>query len=126
MLEKNTLWPNMPDIGYPTLTAANLCLNETYEPLEFDTSFDESTLDNNIGETIHENDRCFTERLSMIHVHKSGGTSLHRTFDYLDKYSGAELVRHKWFISPRRAIDNLTAIELERLANIEVGSRLGK
>ena len=38
----------------------------------------------------------------MIHVHKSGGTSLHDVFIYLNKkYKKSNLVRHKWFEPPK-------------------------
>lgn len=129
MMEKDTLWPNMPAIGYPTLTMANLCINKTIDPLKFESAtLDESTLDN-IGEHIYNNadaDRCMTERLSFIHVHKSGGTSLRSAIVHLAKRyggSGSQLVRHKWFQPPRKAdISALTTVELERLANVTEGA----
>ena len=69
MYENNTLWPNMPKVGFPTLTLSNVCFNDieaTLEPLGSESStLDESIL-YDIGEHIDNNDRCITERLSMV------------------------------------------------------------
>lgn len=49
---------------------------------------------------------CMTERLSMIHVHKVGGSSLHAAFDYLERAGATtqstQQVRHKFFSPSRR------------------------
>jgi len=69
MYENNTLWPNMPKVGFPTLTLSNVCFNDSeaiLEPLDSEsTTLDESIL-YDIGEHIDNNDRCITERLSMV------------------------------------------------------------
>ena len=49
------------------------------------------------GET--ENIRCITERLSFLHVHKAGGSSLHEAFNSIARNNRehAAIVRHKHF-----------------------------
>jgi len=76
MKNDNTLWLNMPSIGFPTVTL---------------------TKEMNImgrKETLYE-------RLSFIHIHKSGGTSLHMCYNSLLSEHHATLVRHRWFIPGR-------------------------
>jgi len=126
-MRKNfTLWRDMPSVGFPTLTMDNLCFTTDEKSSKREKSdrkrskrakedrkrrpthligpkvsdYEMKTL-NDIGEhfQLESNTRCLTERLSMIHVHKSGGSSLHRSFDKLKNLNQAtaKIQRHKWF-----------------------------
>jgi len=108
MRVNDTLWNNMPSVGFPTITMNNLCLDINGDPSgggkkrvrsrETTRGVEPATL-RNIGEHIlpSEELRCLTERVSFIHVHKSGGTSLHRSFDHLNAQTNGTITRHKWF-----------------------------
>jgi len=99
MRKNNTLWLNMPSVGFPTLTMNNLCFKGTMqEPRDSQNGLvKDAIVLNDIGEHAKGEMRCLTERLSMIHVHKAGGTSLHTSFNTLSRSKNSVLVRHKWF-----------------------------
>lgn len=109
MRKNRTLWNHMPSIGYPTLTMSNACFpkaaaSNTRNPSSSSSRTNRPSRDSilkYIGENttiIDETEYyCYTERLSFLHVHKSGGTSLHNAFNNLSRKGGTELFRHKWF-----------------------------
>lgn len=129
MRKNKTLWLNMPAVGFPTLTLNEICFDmnnndDNDDPnrkiIPIHSNIDHTPLNQailrNIGsytmqkQTDTDNDnsmslQCLTERISMLHVHKAGGTSLHAAFDYLSA-SGRQSkntlqIRHKFF-SPMR------------------------
>lgn len=100
-----TLWNHMPAVGFPTLTMENVCFEVKgglkIRPEDEKTAVSESVL-TEIGMHIKEQEdgtqsRCLTERLSFLHVHKSGGSSLHGAFNSVSPNPHAKLVRHKFF-----------------------------
>lgn len=115
--KNRTLWNHMPSIGYPTLTLSNTCIpksdtNQTAarQPRQSPPATihaksvvksDKSWTLSDIGERTvvvdGEEKYCFNERLSFLHVHKSGGTSLHNAFNKMSSKNGTSLFRHKWF-----------------------------
>ena len=131
MRKNNTLWANMPSVGFPSITMDKTCLNisvssdekrsvnkgipgwgppgrgkpnrqRRQEKEKLAKALSTSIL-SDIGEHLIPSTglRCLTERISFIHVHKSGGTSLHRGFDNIrQRYNNATITRHKWF-TPR-------------------------
>ena len=96
-----TLWNNMPAVGFPTLTLNDVCINpETKERIPDLTKRISSASmvltdigEHNTGTELH----CMKERLSFLHVHKAGGSSLHAAFNFISNHPGAKLVRHKFF-----------------------------
>ena len=114
MRVNETLWNNMPSVGFPTITMDNACIatNGTTNAARsrsrmgprVDVESSPALID--IGEHSYPSKelRCLTERISFIHVHKSGGTSLHRCFDHMNMLSPkATITRHKWFTPKRRS-----------------------
>ena len=109
----------MPSVGFPTLTMNNVCLDiNGYKAKKGKGSSASLRMQalsgsksdgkrrqgypilKNIGEHVYPSDgvHCLTERISFIHVHKSGGTSLHSSFSSVAyKSKNATLTRHKWF-----------------------------
>ena len=94
-----TLWNNMPSVGFPTVTMKNMCLDaksgDRIRP-ESEKIKSEIVL-TDIGEHNEDGLHCMTERLSFLHVHKAGGSSLHSAFNYIAPNKHANLVRHKFF-----------------------------
>lgn len=110
MRKNETLWTDMPSVGFPTLTMNNVCLDKNSkgrkrqpgrmpERDEKGGTGNASPILTDIGEhnLLSKDVRCLTERISFIHVHKSGGTSLHSSFSSVSRKSNATLTRHKWF-----------------------------
>ena len=117
MKNNNTLWNFMPSVGYPTLTLKNACLkttsrrkkNRKTQTIEkaITTTKQRSSKEDmdtlvNIGQhsktdVLGIEYRCLTERLSFIHVHKSGGSSLHNAFNGASRNTNATIVRHKFW-----------------------------
>ncbi len=114
-----TLWTFMPKVGFPTLSMRESCLTSEgkHYVVHNDDGDDEdededlyssvSSLESiqlqklrNIGLHIKEDGvRCMTERLTFLHVHKVGGSSLHNAFNYMGQLSkSAYLKRHRFFI----------------------------
>lgn len=104
MKMNGTLWNFMPSVGFPTLTMNNTCLHLDKNSFALQGNF------LNTGKKVsthmalkdigyHETDtqRCYTERLSFLHVHKAGGSSLHNAFNFMSSSKNAALVRHKHF-----------------------------
>lgn len=131
----DTLWLNMPHMGYPTLTINNLCLtpHSTKVRRERHSKGDRSTNESkkvltNIGESYrsssnNNNDhradsslRCVTERVTHLHVHKAGGTTVRKVFtDYQRAFPGsAQLVRHHFFWPSMDADKKRTVYELAK------------
>mmetsp|Transcript_15433 Transcript_15433/g.29107 ORF Transcript_15433/g.29107 Transcript_15433/m.29107 type:complete len:456 (+) Transcript_15433:68-1435(+) len=99
-----TLWNFMPSIGFPTLTMNDTCLELTTKSLSNQVHFLENnfkigefTTLHNIGHYEENGFRCFTERLSFLHVHKAGGSSLHSAFNFMSSSKTSALARHKFF-----------------------------
>lgn len=110
-----TLWENMPRIGYPTLTINNVCVKRKIYVRMSDILKIKSTNQRvsetskrltNIGEssrTVSDGDdglvRCLTERVSHLHVHKAGGTSVRTVFIAYQKIFARKtsLVQHAFF-----------------------------
>lgn len=96
-----TLWNNMPSVGFPTITMDRVCFDETGRRVELEDgtkSTKETDELHNIG--LQKNDdgsRCMTERLSFLHVHKSGGSSLHAAFNAFNRSPSAQVHRHKFY-----------------------------
>jgi len=121
MRANETLWNNMPSVGFPTITMDDVCLDiggETFGGRQRPGMTRGTTRGvkpitlTDLGEHIYPDKkrRCITERLSFIHVHKSGGTSLHRSFDHINnKNDNATIARHKWFTPTRRSSLNAPA-----------------
>lgn len=102
-----TLWVRMPSMGFPTLTMKGACLvdgKHVSEGVITAPSIRDSLID--IGPHSHGNKTCITERLSFLHVHKAGGTSLHEAFNYMSINKGAVIDRHKFF-TPARSPDGV-------------------
>lgn len=121
----------MPSVGFPTITMNNTCLNlEHHTFVKQGNSLGKASTEmvlQNIGSHEGETDeiRCFTERLSFLHVHKAGGSSLHNAFNFMASSKNALLVRHKFFdpsYSPgkpkkiTRASEEMTNFTLQSLA----------
>lgn len=99
-----TLWNHMPSIGFPTLTMNNTCLDLQTKSLSNQASYFQKNTQvgefitlKNIGHREEDGFRCFTERLSFLHVHKAGGSSLHSAFNFMSSSKNSALVRHKFF-----------------------------
>jgi len=101
-----TLWNFMPAVGFPTVTMNNTCLNVGDGSMYRDASavagrVDDKTVLKNIGNHLNDDEdaqiKCMTERLSFLHVHKAGGSSLHNAFNFVSQSKNAQLVRHKFF-----------------------------
>lgn len=99
-----TLWNHMPSIGFPTLTMNNTCLDLETQSLKDEVPYlnnnlkvGEFTTLENIGQREQDGFRCFTERLSFLHVHKAGGSSLHSAFNFMSSSKNSALARHKFF-----------------------------
>ena len=118
------LWNSQPSIGFPILTLNEMCIldNDTRDYkrnkvirniIESKTSKSKMKSEmvlKNIGEqhvniTVGDSEddailHCLTERLSFIHTHKCGGSSLHGAFHGLartiNRYH-AKIVDHKFF-----------------------------
>ncbi len=104
-----TLWTYMPKVGFPTLSMNQSCL--TSKGKHYVSNDDQKVDDDeeesfqlqklsNIGLHLKKDGiRCMTERLSFIHVHKVGGSSLHNAFNYMGQLSkSASIQRHQFFI----------------------------
>jgi hypothetical protein len=133
MRQNRTLWMYMPAVGFPTLTLNHTCYSTTqvnpygvYDVIHnrlqnskdnYHVPLNQATL-HNIGSYTLEppNDayghpstlNCMTERVTMLHVHKVGGTSLHTAFDMADRMGRGKSVlqvRHKFF-TPARGPDS--------------------
>lgn len=135
MRQNRTLWMNMPAVGFPTLTLNHTCYSTTqvnrhgvYDIIpnpnyskdsNHNVPLNRATL-HNIGSFTLEPEQannayghpstlqCMTERVSMLHVHKVGGTSLHSAFDMADSMGrgkGVLQIRHKFF-TPSRGPDS--------------------
>lgn len=154
MRKNKTLWKNMPAVGFPTISMDNTCLNTNGSSINQSKEDDNSRLGpiarhqmrnkmglrrkrakaersltlSDIGEhpIPSKGIRCLTERISFIHVHKSGGTSLHRSFDHMKNwYDNTTITRHRWFIP--ETITNRLAVskrEAARLYNFTLESSL--
>lgn len=120
MKNNNTLWNFMPSVGFPTLTLKNTCFKsntrkkknrkaQTIEKAIVTTKKRSSREDmdtlvhigqHNKTSPIGIEYRCLTERLSFLHVHKSGGSSLHNAFNGASRGANATIVRHKFWQPP--------------------------
>jgi hypothetical protein len=91
-----TLWNFMPAMGYPTLTLNYTCLQNGKH---FSNGVTPTTSDSlhDIGPHYTGDTVCITERLSFLHVHKVGGTSLHAALNYMSMSKSSSLQRHKFF-----------------------------
>ncbi len=136
MRRNRTLWMYMPAVGFPTLTLNHTCysttqvnsygVNDIIHTKETNKKFNNVPLNhatlNNIGSfTLEPHSqtnnilyghkstlKCMTERVTMLHVHKVGGTSLHSAFDMAHRMGGGKNVvqiRHKFF-TPSRGPDS--------------------
>eukprot|EP00551_Chaetoceros_affinis_P000529 CAMPEP_0203658368 /NCGR_PEP_ID=MMETSP0088-20131115/48047_1 /ASSEMBLY_ACC=CAM_ASM_001087 /TAXON_ID=426623 /ORGANISM="Chaetoceros affinis, Strain CCMP159" /LENGTH=495 /DNA_ID=CAMNT_0050520015 /DNA_START=37 /DNA_END=1524 /DNA_ORIENTATION=+ len=126
MRKNRTLWNFMPSVGFPTLTLQDTCTGEYKQKKEakafslpskssmrsppISRNLPKKTL-KNIGlktysDDEHGNYTCMTERLTMLHVHKAGGSSLHEAFNHISKdaRSSTALVRHKFFTPSQRPV----------------------
>lgn len=137
MNNNGTLWNFMPALGYPTVTLNNVCLESNATKTEGrskvvkrsdGTTGDENTLVD-IGEhtKIDANGtgsrRCLTERLSFVHVHKAGGTSLRNAVLTAGRNANASVSRHRfWQPASKRASINFEAEEMERLTLNSLGN----
>lgn len=120
--KNSTLWLSQPYIGFPTLTMNNLCIDhrkggKNRKPSRTPQYNSMTLID--IGEHHRREDkrRCLTERISMIHVHKSGGSSLHHAFNALARNINATKVRHNVFSpgdKPSRERKNAAGISIAR------------
>jgi len=128
MRQNRTLWPNMPLVGFPTLTLDGVCISDDpkyvqrqkkkgrkgktpFMKAKFEIPNEDTSTLKHIGERTDSMGglRCLTERLSMIHVHKAGGTSLHRSIDRLRLYyNNVTVVRHKFF-TPKKENGSLSS-----------------
>jgi len=137
MRRNKTLWDFMPAIGFPTLSMKNTCISqnftdengkkdilfgsedghdvENHDPFSSGSTLPESTL-KDIGHNIFSKNEeqlsCMTERITMLHVHKAGGSSLHEAFDRIERtansqgrYDAVAQERHKFF-TPRAGPDS--------------------
>lgn len=91
-----TLWNFMPAMGFPTLTLNHACLQDGKHS-SIGTKPQTSDVLHDIGPHYDDNTTCITERLSFLHVHKVGGSSLHQAFNYMSLNKCASLERHKFF-----------------------------
>jgi len=127
MRRDQTLWNNMPSVGFPTLTMDHTCINidgkDTtknrpskgailHRPVrggKRGSTAEQGKQLSDLGEhtLLSVGQRCMTERISFIHVHKSGGTSLHRSFDHINRNKNATITRHKWFTPSRVSLSEL-------------------
>mmetsp|Transcript_6866 Transcript_6866/g.8668 ORF Transcript_6866/g.8668 Transcript_6866/m.8668 type:complete len:533 (+) Transcript_6866:164-1762(+) len=121
MKENRTLWMFMPSVGFPTLTLENVCLTapnengQRYPVPPFDgknkNDLTEKSILTDIGikeshDPNSEFSTCTTERLSFLHVHKAGGSSLHEGFNYISRSkSTSVLVRHRFFTPSKIPLD---------------------
>ena len=85
----------MPSVGFPSLTMRNMCIatedNKRVRDEENEIQSASIVLEN-IGEHNEDGLHCMTERLSFLHAHKAGGTSLHSAFNYIAPNPSAQLV----------------------------------
>ncbi len=124
MRKNKTLWNFMPSVGFPTLTLQNTCLKydkpgkpaTVFSPEKntHQSSLSKATLKDigfyTIEDEEHGSATCMTERLTMLHVHKAGGSSLHEAFNNINRQGRtfSTLVRHKFFTPsqrPTRTVD---------------------
>ena len=80
-MKDGSLWVGMPAIGFPTVRVLKPTTEQSETPLVHSKS---ST-------------PLAGEHLSFIHVHKSGGSSLHDAFNTLSSNHKASLTRHRWW-----------------------------
>jgi len=104
MKENGTLWNFMPSVGFPTITMNNTCLHldsnrfvDQGNFMDKGSRISSSMVLSDIGTHDTADHRCYTERLSFLHVHKAGGSSLHNAFNFLSSSKNAALTRHKFF-----------------------------
>jgi len=81
MQRNGTLWRNMPSVGFPTFP--------------FRTSLTKS---------VNRTEPFLDETISFLHVHKSGGTTLHQAFNNLAKISQQYVIRHHFFVPKKGGI----------------------
>ena len=113
MKDNGTLWNFMPSVGFPTITMNNTCLyfdnNKFVNQGNFMDKGGRITTRmvlSDIGSRDTDEYRCYNERLSFLHVHKAGGSSLHNAFNFLSSSKNAALTRHRFFtptITPGKA-----------------------
>ncbi len=100
-----TLWNFMPKIHVSTLSMKQSCVSFSHDDSN-SNSTTVSTQDklSNIGLHVNKDGiRCMTERLSFIHVHKAGGTSVLQALRYMANHSkSASLERHQFFVAYRK------------------------
>jgi len=113
-----TLWNNMPAVGFPSLTMDRLCLDETGGRVELEDDKKNTKETDELSDIgLHKNDdgsKCMTERISFLHVHKSGGSSLHSAFNAISRSRSAQVHRHKFFSPSRLPIPPDEAEDRER------------
>mmetsp|Transcript_30190 Transcript_30190/g.72958 ORF Transcript_30190/g.72958 Transcript_30190/m.72958 type:complete len:459 (+) Transcript_30190:170-1546(+) len=109
MNENGTLWNFMPALGYPTVTLDNACFGKSNATeakrrarKRSNVTKDMYTLvdigEHNKTDALGtSSNRCLTERISFVHVHKTGGTSLRSAVMKAGRNTNASILLHPFW-----------------------------